>query len=564
MPQPIAAYNKAGLEAIFSLEKNVSKREFSKKNLDLILNQAAKNHNLKGQFPHWYLNYILLTEKGLFKKISKNHLEKIAILLKTHERRTQSGVAPVSLFTAPGGCPFNCLYCPKVKGTPKSYLEDEPAIMRATRNDYDPLKQTLSRLIQLKLLGHSVSKIDIIIQGGTFSYYDKIYRENFVAKIFLAANADLEAVLKNGYLDIPKKLNLNEIQKTNEKTTNRIIGITIETRPDFINEKELKFLRELGVTRIEIGVQSLNEKVLKTIRRGHGLNEVKNANKLLRDFGFKVNFHMMPNLPGATPTTDISMFKELFKSPAYRPDYLKIYPTMVIKNSDLAQWRKTHHYESYSDKTLLQTLCSIYKVLPNYVRVQRLIRDIPAGEIVSGSTVSNLHENLDKIFLKNHWPLLEIRSREIAGRKPALRLQLKITQYEAAKGQEYFLEYVDKDNNLYGLLRLRISDNNLKDYFKQKEKQGSTEQREAGSSKLPARQIALIREVHVYGQATKLKTVGLVQHKGLGSLLLKEAEKIAKLGGCNAIAVIAGVGVRNYYRERKYRLFQTYMYKKLI
>ncbi|HPS28590.1 MAG TPA: tRNA uridine(34) 5-carboxymethylaminomethyl modification radical SAM/GNAT enzyme Elp3, partial [Candidatus Paceibacterota bacterium] len=449
-------------------------------------------------------------------------------------------------FTAPGGCPFNCLYCPKVNNTPKSYLQDEPAIMRAIRNNYDPLKQTLSRLLQLKLLGHSISKIDIIIQGGTFSYYSQAYRKDFITKIFLAANADIQTILKKGYLDIPKNLDLDKIQKINETAKNRIIGITIETRPDFINEEELKFLRELGVTRIEVGVQSLNENVLKTIRRGHDLMAVKKANKCLRDFGFKVNFHMMPNLPGATPAKDISMFKELFADSSYRPDYLKIYPTMVVKGSDLVNWQKKNLYKSYSNKVLLKTLCSIYECLPNYVRVQRLIRDIPAGEIVSGSTVSNLHEDLDQIFLKKHQSLLEIRSREIVGAEPAKELKLKITQYEAVAGQEYFLEYVDSQNRLYGLLRLRLGKDNLQSY------------------NLSNQNIALIREIHVYGEATQLKLKGLVQHQGLGTQLLKEAEKIATLNHCNAIAVIAGVGVRDYYRLKGYRLFKTYMYKKLI
>lgn len=546
LPQPASLYKKAGMEAIFSLEKNISKRIFSKKELVKFLNQIAKNYNLKNQLPHWYLNYLLLTESSSFKKISAKHLEQIAALLKTHERRTQSGVAPVSLFTAPGGCPFNCLYCPKTNNTPKSYLPDEPAIMRAIRNNYDPLKQTLSRLLQLKLLGHSVSKIDIIIQGGTFSYYDQAYRKDFMAKIFLAANANMQAVLKKGYLDIPEKLDLAKIQKINETATNRIIGITIETRPDFINEKELKFLRELGITRIEVGVQSLDEGVLKTIRRGHDLTAVKRANECLRNFGFKVNFHMMPNLPGATPAKDIAMFKKLFADSAYRPDYLKIYPTMVVRGSDLEAWQTEHLYKSYSDKILLKTLCSIYESLPNYVRVQRLIRDIPAGEITSGSIISNLHEDLNKIFLKQHKLLLEIRSREIAGAKPAKELKLKVTQYEAAGGQEYFLEYIDDQNRLYGLLRLRIDSHNLKDYS------------------FADKNIALIREVHVYGEATQLKLKGLVQHQGLGTQLLKEAEKIATLNHCNAIAVIAGIGVRNYYRAKGYHLKRTYMYKKLI
>jgi elongator complex protein 3 len=546
LPQPEEIYKTAGIETLFSLARNISKREIDKREVDSILNQISKKYHLRGQLPRWYLNYLLITKKGILKKISNAQLEKIIVLLKTHNRRTQSGVAPVSLFTAPGGCPFNCLYCPKIKGTPKSYLKNEPAIMRAERNDYDPLKQTLSRMIQLKLLGHSVSKIDLIIQGGTFSFYNKTYRQNFIAKTYLAANANLEKVLKNGYLDIPRTLALDKIQRTNEKSKNRIIGITIETRPDFINVAELKFLRELGVTRIELGVQSLNEKILKIIKRGHGLEEVKEAARLIRDFGFKVNFHMMPNLPGATPKSDVNTFKELFSNSDYRPDYLKIYPTMVIKNSALARWRQKHLYKSYSDETLLKTLFTIYKLLPNYVRVQRLIRDIPAQDILAGSTVSNLHEYLDKLFLKNKTPILEIRSREITGKIPSKNLILKKTVYEASGGKEYFLEYVDRNNSLYGLLRLRVSDNNLKFY------------------KVFPNKVGLIREIHVYGESTNFKKPGPIQHKGLGTQLLKEAEKIAKLQHCSSLAIIAGVGVRSYYRKKGYRLLQTYMYKKLI
>lgn len=467
-------------------------------------------------------------------KIEKN--PKFEKVLRLKKVRTISGVAPVAVLTKPAPCPGECVYCPLEPGIPKSYLSDEPAVERAKGADFDPYTQVSRRVKQYKQTGHSPQKIELIVIGGSFSSLDKEYKTWFVKRCFDAANGT----------DSPS---LKKAQKINETATNRIIGITLETRPDLIDKKEIKLMRNLGGTRVEIGAQSLNNKVLKKVKRGHGVKETKKATRLLKDAGFKVCYHMMPNLPGSSFKNDLKDFEKLFSDPRFKPDMIKIYPTTVLKEAKLYDWFKKGKYQAYSDKKLIKLLSKIKSHLPRWVRVNRVIRDIPADYIVAGTKVSNLRQVVKNKMKKNGLRCKCVRCREIKGKEFRIKnLELRITKYKASKGREYFLEFIDKDEDLYGLLRLRlVKENVLKDVFPVLEK------------------TAIVREVHVFGQAEKIgkKSKKLTQHQGLGEKLLKKAEEISEQQGFSKIAVISGVGAREYYRKFGYSLKDSYMVKSI-
>lgn len=281
------------------------------------------------------------------------------------------------------------MYCPTQKSVPKSYLDNEPAILRAIRHNYDPTLQVNERLKVLQLNGHPTDKLEIIIIGGTFSFFNKQYQSQFIKKIFDACNNKISKTLELA-------------QKLNEKSKNRIIGLTIETRPDFITPQEIKHLRLLGVTRVELGVQSIFDDILKLNQRGHLISTTILATKLLKDAGFKICYHMMPNLYGSNPKKDLAMFKELFSNQNFQPDMLKIYPCMVIKEADLYKIYQQGLYKPYTYKTLSKLLKTILTILPTYVRVQRLIRDIPAQSIMGGVKISNLRDIIEKELIKDN------------------------------------------------------------------------------------------------------------------------------------------------------------------
>ena len=285
--------------------------------------------------------------------------------------------------------------------------------MRAIRNKYDAFKQVSSRLLQLFLSGHAVEKIELIIQGGTFSAINKKYRENFVKRAFDAANNDIEKIIHSNIKSTFAARTLRVSQAINEKATNRIIGITIETRPDWCTNPEIVFLRKLGVTRVELGVQTLEDNVHALVKRGHGVKEVIEATKNLKDAGFKICYHMMPGLPGATPEADLAGFKKLFSDQNLQPDLLKIYPCVVTRDSELLSWYKEGKYKPYDDETLTKLLVEIKKIIPPYVRILRLIRDIPYGDIEAGSKISNLRENAQKELKRLGERCRCIRCREI-------------------------------------------------------------------------------------------------------------------------------------------------------
>lgn len=465
-------------------------------------------------------------------------------ILQSRGVRTQSGVAVVAVLTKAYPCPGQCLYCPTEKDMPKSYLSNEPAVMRAIDSQFDPYRQVQNRLRSLELNGHQTDKIELIVMGGTFSYLPKSYQKSFIYQCFKACNdypRNLPVQKKSVNLAM-----LAKEQGRNEKAKHRIIGLTLETRPDYIDPKEIINFRQLGCTRVELGVQSIFDSVLRRNKRGHLAQATIDATRLLKETGFKINYHIMPGLPGSDVKKDLQMFQELFTKPEFQPDMLKIYPTVVVKNSALyAQWKKGK-YCALTDKQFEKLILEIKnKTIPPYVRIARLIRDVPATSIVAGPIVSNLRQ---LIAHRSKCPC--IRCREVrAGYNIKEKIILDRIDYSASDGQEIFLQFVSQDKKkLFALLRLRINNPKTKLAFSS------------------LQNTALIREVHTYGKLTAIdqKDANSPQHIGLGKKLLLEAERIAKDEfGAKKIAVISGVGVRGYYRKAGYKLKNTYLIKSL-
>lgn len=462
-------------------------------------------------------------------------------ILRKRGVRSQSGIASVTVITKPYACPGTCIFCPSEPNMPKSYLSNEPAIMRAILNDFDSYNQTMNRLSGLQKSGHHTDKIDVIVSGGTFSFYPREYQNEFTKGIYDALNSPLE-----------KGANLKESQEINETAQNRCIGLSYETRPDHINEEELINLRKLGCTKIEIGVQSLNDKILTLNKRGHGVRETAKAMQLMRDAGFKINCHMMPNLYGSDLENDFSDFRELFDNPAYRPDWLKIYPCMVVPWSELESHFSDGRYIPYTDDQLMKLLIRIKQIVPEYIRITRLYRDIPAPTIIGGSKISNLRQFVQQKMEADGLTCRCIRCREIKGEKVYPdKVTMKVIDYEASEGKEFFITCNDAERDkLCSLLRLRFSSYSLKgkNHFI-KELDGAS----------------IVREIHTYGEQVRVEHngIGESQHIGLGKRMMMKAEEISRDAGYKKIAVISGIGVREYYRKLGYALEGTYMVKDL-
>ncbi|MDD3498327.1 MAG: tRNA uridine(34) 5-carboxymethylaminomethyl modification radical SAM/GNAT enzyme Elp3 [Candidatus Moranbacteria bacterium] len=523
--------------------------------------------------------------------------EKMEKAMLSRAVRTRSGVAVVAVLTKPSGCPGKCIYCPTEKGMPKSYLSNEPAVMRAIMNNFDPYRQVQSRIKALELNGHSTDKIELIVMGGTFSYFPKNYQEKFIAECFRAANnypqfspfgkGGLNASGRSIQGDskdnirtsnpsqspFSKGRGLKHEQKRNEGSKNRIVGLTLETRPDYIDEKEILNFRELGCTRVELGIQSIYDDVLKINKRGHGVDKIVKATKLLKDAGFKVNYHMMPGLLGSTPKKDYKMFSELFSNPNFQPDMLKIYPTVVIKNTPLYNLWKKNKYKALTDKVFENLVIRIKnEVIPPYTRIQRLVRDVPLPSIEAGPRISNLRQIIEEKSKCQCIRCREIRGQYVSIRNSKVRspkVILDRIDYDASDGKEIFLQFVSPDNKkLYALLRLRIPSTLIPTLEKidKGEFKKSKNTAELYDLLPTLKNAALIREVHTFGKLISIsqKDKKYPQHIGLGKKLIKEAEKIAREEfGAEKIAVISGVGVRDYYRKLDYRLKDTYMVKKV-
>lgn len=467
-------------------------------------------------------------------------------LIRKRKIRTLSGVSVLTVLTKPYPCPGKCVFCPTEPGMPKSYLSNEPGAMRAVLDDFHPEDQVITRIDSLTRQGHETEKIEMIVLGGTFSAYNRRYQTDFVRALFNACNKGLPA--EKGATG----RSLEEAQKINESAKHKIIGLSLETRPDHITEDEIKNMRKLGCTKVQIGVQHIDQEVLDLNKRGERIEDTINAMKLLRDAGFKIATHLMPNLPGSTPELDLWVVQEFFRNPAFKPDQVKIYPCVVTPYAELEEWWKEGRYHAYSDEVLMDLLYKIQLELPDYVRVERLFRDIPGESILEGSQKTNMRQLLEERMIADGKFCRCIRCREIRGETyDPDATTLRIEEFEASDGKEFFISFNDdKRDKLCSLLRMRYSTYSLqgKPHFIP-ELEGA----------------ALIREVHVYGAEVNVgstkKTAS--QHAGLGRRMLEKAEEIAKKDGFKKMAIIAGVGTRNYYRKWGYELEGTYMTKGL-
>ncbi len=501
-------------------------------------------------------------------RVQKN--EQMESLLTVKRMRSESGVAIITVLTMPYPCPGRCIYCPDEERMPKSYIASEPAAARALALQFDPYAQVRRRIEMLEGNGHPSDKIELIIKGGTWSSYPVDYQQWFVKECFKAMNEigiikrdiDYTATTPyNRFLGDEKSTwtidTLLAEQTVNETALHRCIGLTIETRPDFISSMELVRLRLLGVTRVELGVQTTDDSVLALTKRGHKAKHAQRATKLLKDAGFKTDYHLMPGLPGATIETDLACAREVFSNASYQPDMIKLYPTVVTPNTELLQWWKDGRYTPYSTSELIGLLAEIKTAVPPYVRISRVIRDIPSNETLAGNQKTNLRETVQK-YMREHGMVCRcLRCRE-AGHKTRLqvlgyRLEVQSTliemAYQASDGKEYFLSFEDeKTDTVFAFLRMRFP---------------SPETPAIAKHFPELKGAALIRELHTYGQLVRIDTAreDASQHKGYGKRLLARAEEIAKKEGYAKIAVIAGVGVREYYRRRGYSLEGTYMIK---
>lgn len=495
--------------------------------------------------------------RAYFDMIKKDPSKRSSLLEKMLTRRkvrSLSGVAIVTVLTKPYPCPGRCVYCPNEPVMPKSYLSNEPAAMRGLLHKFDPWKQVTYRLRALTDNGHAADKIELIVKGGTWSAYDRQYQQWFIKRCFDACN-QFAARART------RTTSLEEAQKINETAGHRIIGITLETRPDRITPQEIVRLRALGCTRVELGVQSVTNRILERSGRGHGTTEVIRAAKLLKDAGCKTDFHMMPQLPGATVRSDEKDLRKIFDDPDYRPDMIKIYPTVVLESAPLYKLWKKGEYQPYSDEKLINVIMRAKTKIPRYCRISRLIRDIPSTSIIAGNAMTNLRQVIQKRMREEGLSCACLRCREIgrAGEHdPSLMKaapKLFDDVYEASEGEEHFLSFEDgKRRVVFAFCRLRLPS---------MDPQG--EVKEMTELMPEIRGAAFIRELHTYGHLVPIdkRDPKAAQHKGLGKKLMARAERIAKTAGYEKMAVISGVGVRAYYRKLGYQLQGTYMVKRL-
>ncbi|HQL92346.1 MAG TPA: tRNA uridine(34) 5-carboxymethylaminomethyl modification radical SAM/GNAT enzyme Elp3 [Anaerolineaceae bacterium] len=453
--------------------------------------------------------------------------------------RTLSGVTTLTVLTKPHPCPGECVFCPTIEGMPQSYLPDEPGARRGLENEFDPYRQVASRLKALHDVGHPTEKIELLILGGSWSAYPKDYREWFLRRCFEAMNGE-------NPLDDQGDVPLYEVQARNVNAEKRNVGLVIETRPDLINAEELKLLRKQGVTKIQIGIQSMNDEILEKNKRGHDSATTLKATALLREAGFKITAHWMPNLLGSTPDLDKEDFKRLWEENGVNPDELKIYPCQLLNSAPLYGIWQDGDYEPYDETTLLNLLADIKTMVPRYCRINRVIRDIPSTNVIEGSRNTSLRQDVAVEMARRGTKCECVRCREIREqRMEAGELVYDDFSYQAAGAEEHFLSYNTADDKLAGFLRLSLpNDDNALDIDDLKD-------------------AAIIREVHVYGQSLEVGTEqeGMAQHAGIGKALIAHAERIAKDHGYQKIAVIAAVGTRAYYAGRGFELGELYMVK---
>ncbi|EKD24677.1 MAG: hypothetical protein ACD_80C00174G0027 [uncultured bacterium (gcode 4)] len=597
------------------------KRDFSKTNK---LSDLPSNIQLLQAY------YTLLKAK----KITKN--PQIEQLLKKKGIRSQSGIVSVQVLTKPFYCPGKCIFCPNDPTMPKSYIKTEPGAMRALMNKFDPIKQAYNRLLSLTLSGHETDKIEMIVLWGTFDVYPKDYKTKFIKELYDACNT-FDEYFKNIEMSATKKYahttidesktikyakTLEEALKKNENTAHRIIGLTIETRPEYMTDANCQFRRELGVTRVEMGIQSLDDEVLDLNKRGHSVQQARQACDKLRQWGFKFALHVMPGLYGSDYEKDLKTFKDLYSDPFFKPDEIKFYPTSVIPNTQLHELYKQGKYKPLETEDIKKLIREVFMdVIPPYTRIKRLIRDIPANEIVAGSTITNLSQ------LMHNQLLQEQKSKPSARKKFYQRLYWKYSLYSSIQKalKDELTKHIKKNENIQTYIigkepdlksfrnfvsldtrsrEIRNKIETLKDgkvekwknianlIIRKYQSSGGVEYfisfedelgylygftrlllpSETHAINVPwlGKLTAIIRELHVYGQVEWIKNWkmeklkdGKVQHKWFGKQLMELAEQIAHQHKYKKLSVISGIGVRAYYRKIGYKLEWTYMVKKI-
>jgi elongator complex protein 3 len=452
--------------------------------------------------------------------------------------RTLSGVSPLALMPMPFPCPGKCIYCPKGENAPQSYTGYEPTTMRAIQCGYDAAKQVKARLSQYAAQGHATDKCHLIIMGGTFLCATRAQKEEFVKQAFDALNGHKSATLRAAI-------------DSNESAVHRAIGVTFETRPDFGMEKQADEMLSMGGTQVELGVQTLSDAVYRKVLRGHTVDDVVRSTAALKDSGFKVCYHMMPGL-FATPKQDVGYFRTLFSDSRFQPDMVKIYPVLVMQGTPLHAMWKRGEFTPYSTEEAAKVIADATRFIPPYVRVPRIQRDIPSPLVAAGVKNSNLRQIVDEKLRERGEKCRCIRCREIGSEerlgKIAGKLQLSLSRidYAASGGKEIFLSFEDRKRDLLAaFLRLRIP--------------AKPHRAELVSS-------AIVRELHVYGQEAEIgeRNARKMQHQGLGTKLLREAEEITrKEFGLDLLSVLSGAGARGYYRKLGYSLDGPYMAKKI-
>jgi elongator complex protein 3 len=472
----------------------------------------------------------------ILENLPEDYAKKLKKYLKIKAVRGLAGVNVVAVMSKPWPCPHGkCDYCPGGVefDVPQSYTGIEPAAMRAIRNNFDPKKQVTNRINQLELVGHDVSKIEMIIMGGTFNSMPSEYQRSFVKNIY-------DAVANTNSKD------LEEAKKIAETSKRRVVGLTVETRPDWCKEENIKNMLELGTTRLELGVQSLDSDILEKVNRGHSVKETIKATQLLKDSALKVLYHIMPGLY-SNVDEDIKMYSKLFDNDEYKPDMLKIYPTLIIKNTKFYDLWKAGNYQPYTNEDLEKFLLNFLPKVPYWVRIMRVQRDIPSSNIIAGPNKSNMRDIVITKLKKRDEKIKEIRFREVGfnTKKAIKEYDIFVEEYKASKGREFFISYETKDREvLFGFIRLRFPYAPFIDEIKES---------------------ALVRELHVYGQVVPIgiKSHIIGQHQGIGTKLLAKAEEIAKENSFKKISVISGIGVREFFYKRGYFSDNYYVSKHL-
>lgn len=475
--------------------------------------------------------------------------DKVIDVLQRKPVRTISGVAVIAVMTSPVPCPHGiCLPCPggpeSEFKSPQSYMGSEPATMRGIQHEFDPYRQVAGRLKQLKGIGHPVDKAELIIMGGSFTARNLCYQEWFVKRCIEAMN-DFSIRTDTGTFRY-----IEDVQAENETAPVHNVGITFETRPDWAGIEEVDRMLEYGGTKVEIGVQSIYDPVLEKIKRGHTVEQTTRANRILRDSGLKVGIHMMPGLPGSSLEMDLEMFRTLFGDERFMPDYLKIYPTLVTPGTGLHEMWSRGEYHAHELDDAIELIANVKSILPPWVRLQRVQRDIPARQIDAGVTRSNIRQLAGERLAEKGGRCRCIRCREaghegLKGKEPA-DVTLESVSYNACGGREHFISFEDtKQDILVGFTRLRYPN---------------------APHRPQLEGAALIRELHVYGPLVSVGTKPLEnewQHRGYGAELLNEAEERAIQAGFTKLAITSGIGVRPYYRRLGFDRDGPYMSKKI-